>query len=156
MFRGFDRDGGFELTKNSHAMAMKELTLRVLTKFRRTATRLAEAAAFASVLCLLYPASLRCAPANSNLTTPGITREFNSPVGDVRQAVVAVQKDHIIHGTLVFDKEPILNGAEAVDGTPLFDPGRAKARRTTRYARTRLHRGIFSRPATREPSPCVT
>ena len=103
-------------------MAMKELTAIVLTKFRRTATRLADAAALASVLCLLYPASLRAAPANSNLATPGIIREFSSPIGDVRQAVLAVQKDHIIHGTLVFDKEPILNGAEAVDATPLFDP----------------------------------
>jgi hypothetical protein len=56
------------------------------------------------------------------LTSPGIAREFSAPIADVRQAVVSIQKDHIIHGTLVFDKEPILNGAEAVDSTPLFDP----------------------------------
>ena len=56
------------------------------------------------------------------LTTPGITREFTAPLATVRQAVVSVQKDHIVHGTLIFDKEPILTGAEAVDSTPLFDP----------------------------------
>jgi hypothetical protein len=56
------------------------------------------------------------------LTTPGLVREFLAPIGDIRQAVISVQKDHIIHGTLVFDKEPTLTGAEAVDSTPLFDP----------------------------------
>src|SRR5580704_3335748 len=56
------------------------------------------------------------------LSTPGLVREFLAPISDVRQAVLSVQKDHIIHGTLVFDKEPILTGAEAIDATPLFDP----------------------------------
>src|SRR6516164_3089249 len=116
----FDRDGGFKLTKNSHATAMKELTARV--EKRSQTARLAEAAAFAAALCLSIPASLSLASAASNLTTPGIVREFSSPLGDVRQAVLAVQRDHIIHGTLVFDKEPILNGAEAVNATPMFDP----------------------------------
>lgn len=55
------------------------------------------------------------------LTTPGLTREFPAPIEDVRQAVVSIQKDHIIHGTLIFDKEPTLTGAEAVASTPLFD-----------------------------------
>ena len=119
-FGRFDRDGGFKLTKNSHATAMKELTARV--EKRSQTARLAEAAAFAAALCLSFPASLCLASAASNLTTPGIVREFSSPLGDVRQAVLAVQRDHIIHGTLVFDKEPILNGAEAVNATPMFDP----------------------------------
>ena len=100
---------------------MKESTARRATGFRRRAARLTEAAAFAAVLCVYFLVSPRLASAASNLTTPGIVREFNSSLGDVRQAVLAVQKDHIIHGTLVFDKEPILNGAEAVDRTPLFD-----------------------------------
>jgi hypothetical protein len=56
------------------------------------------------------------------LTTPGLMREFTSSIEDVRQAVVSIQKDHIIHGTLVFDKEPTLTGAVAVESTPLFDP----------------------------------
>jgi len=56
------------------------------------------------------------------LTTPGLVREFNAPIEEVRQAVLAVVRDQVIHGTLVFDKEPILTGAEAVDRTPLFDP----------------------------------
>jgi len=49
-------------------------------------------------------------------------REFTASIADVRQAVLSVQKDHIVHGTLIFDKEPVLTGAEAVSSTPLFDP----------------------------------
>jgi hypothetical protein len=65
--------------------------------------------------------SLRASPPKE-LSTPGLVREFLAPIGDVRQAVLSVQRDHIIHGTLVFDKEPTLTGAEAIDATPLFDP----------------------------------
>lgn len=56
------------------------------------------------------------------LTTPGLVREFSASLVEIRQAVLAVASDKIVHGTLVFDKEPILTGAEAVDATPLFDP----------------------------------
>ncbi len=55
------------------------------------------------------------------LPSPGLMREFSAPIEDVRQAVVSVQKDHIIHGTLIFDREPTLTGAEAVNSTVLFD-----------------------------------
>lgn len=58
----------------------------------------------------------------TELTTAGLIREFNGSIDEVRQAVVSVQKDHIVHGTLIFDKEPVLTGAEAVSSTPLFDP----------------------------------
>ena len=60
--------------------------------------------------------------AKDNLTTPGLVREFSSPIEEVRQAVISVVRDQIIHGTLIFDKTPILNGAEAVDSTALFGP----------------------------------
>lgn len=63
-----------------------------------------------------------CASPQKPLTTPGLVRELNGSLEEVRQAVTTVQKDHIIHGTKVFDKEPILTGAEAVDATPLFEP----------------------------------
>ena len=56
------------------------------------------------------------------LTTTGVVREFNAPAEEVRQAVLAVVHDQIVHGTMIFDKEPVLTGAEAVDSTPLFDP----------------------------------
>jgi hypothetical protein len=52
----------------------------------------------------------------------GMVREFNASLAEVQQAVQAVQHDQIIHGTLMFDKEPILSGAEATDQTPLFEP----------------------------------
>lgn len=60
--------------------------------------------------------------AKETLTTPGLVREFSAPSEEVRQAVLAVVHDQILHGTLIFDKEPVLNGAEAADSTPLFDP----------------------------------
>jgi hypothetical protein len=56
------------------------------------------------------------------LTTPGLIREFPVSLVEIREAVLAVVGDKIIHGTLVFDKEPVLTGAEAVDSTPFFDP----------------------------------
>ena len=75
---------------------------------------------FANLLACAFPAA-----SPKELTTPGMTREFVAPLAPVRQAVVSVQKDHIIHGTLIFDKDPILTGAEAVDSTALFDPWKA-------------------------------
>lgn len=62
------------------------------------------------------------ASADTKLTTPGLVREFSASMVEVRQAVLMVQHDQIIHGTKMFDKEPILMGAEAVASTPLFDP----------------------------------
>jgi hypothetical protein len=87
----------------------------------RSAKRLAELL-FLLIFALFLAFRMASASPHKELTTPGITREFMAPIGDVRQAVVSVEKDHIIHGTLIFDREPILTGAEAVDSTPLFDP----------------------------------
>jgi hypothetical protein len=41
---------------------------------------------------------------------------------DVLQALNEVLEDQIIHGTLIFDKEPTLTGAVVVPSTPLFEP----------------------------------
>ncbi len=73
------------------------------------------------VFSLFAAASSLLASPPKELTTPGLVREFTAPIADVRQAVIAIQKDHMIHGTLIFDKEPTLTGAEAVESTPLFD-----------------------------------
>jgi hypothetical protein len=72
-----------------------------------------------SALMLLLPGA---GMAKETLNTPGLVREFFGPLEEVRQAVQFVVHDQVIHGTLIFDKEPILNGAEAVASTPLFDP----------------------------------
>jgi hypothetical protein len=71
-----------------------------------------------------FPMAAASLPAGppKELTSPGLMREFSAPIEDVRQAVISVQRDHIIHGTLVFDREPTLTGAEAADSTTLFDP----------------------------------
>ena len=58
-----------------------------------------------------------------------MVREFPATLSEVRQAVHGVAGDQIIHGTKVFDKDPILTGAEVVPTTPLFTawegPGRS-------------------------------
>jgi hypothetical protein len=86
-----------------------------------TKTKMVLAASALLALFTLPPAFA----AKETLTTPGMVREFSSPIDEVRQAVVAVVHDQIIHGTLMFDKTPILTEAEAVASTPLFDPWNA-------------------------------
>jgi len=76
-------------------------------------------ALISSLAILLLP--MAGAPREA-LSTPGIIREFPVSLNEIRQAVLAVVGDKIVHGTLVFDKEPILTGADAVDSTPLFEP----------------------------------
>jgi hypothetical protein len=75
--------------------------------------------AISTVMMLLSPVA---GIPKETLTTPGLVREFFGSLEEVRQAVQFVVHDQVIHGTLIFDKEPILTGAEAVDSTPLFDP----------------------------------
>ncbi|HTP69012.1 MAG TPA: hypothetical protein VMJ35_08925 [Dongiaceae bacterium] len=97
----------------------------MLSKFHNTNVRLPNCGLLPIFFILsvgLLGSPIFAAPAPKELATPGITREFMAPLATVRQAVVSVQKDHIVHGTLIFDKEPILTGAESTDSTPLFDP----------------------------------
>jgi hypothetical protein len=75
-------------------------------------------AAIPTLIMLLLPVA---GIPKETLTTPGLVREFFGSLEEVRQAVQFVVHDQVIHGTLIFDKEPILTGAEAVDSTPLFD-----------------------------------
>jgi hypothetical protein len=75
--------------------------------------------AISTVMILLFPVA---GIPKETLTTPGLVREFFGSLEEVRQAVQFVVHDQVIHGTLIFDKEPILNGAETVNATPLFEP----------------------------------
>ena len=51
---------------------------------------------------------------------PSFASELMAPEPEVLQALHEVLEDHIIHGTRVFEREPVLNGAEEVPSTPLF------------------------------------
>lgn len=51
---------------------------------------------------------------------PGFTKEFSSTIDDLLQAVKQVLADNIIHGTLIYDKQPVLDGAKSADSTPIF------------------------------------
>jgi hypothetical protein len=79
------------------------------------------------VLCVALQAyssvNLSATPgvANEQSLGAGMVREFAATAEEVRQAVLDQSKDQIIHGTKIFDKEPVLTGAEAVEATPLFD-----------------------------------
>ncbi len=77
--------------------------------------------------CCLVFASVLALPANAPAATkdqtpsPGFTGELSGSLTDVLQALNEVLEDQIIHGTLVFDKEPTLFGATVVASTPLFE-----------------------------------
>jgi hypothetical protein len=53
---------------------------------------------------------------------PGFVKEFDTTQADALQALTELVKDQIIHGTYIFDKQPTLTGATAVEATPLFEP----------------------------------
>jgi hypothetical protein len=53
---------------------------------------------------------------------PGFAGELAVPQTIALQALSEVLEDHIIHGTRMYEREPTLNGAEAVASTPLFPP----------------------------------
>ncbi len=75
------------------------------------------------LLPLMYFCSIANIPvsfAKEPVLGAGMVREFAASIAEVKPAVIAVVHDQIIHGTLVFDKDPVLTGAEAVDSTPLF------------------------------------
>lgn len=74
--------------------------------------------AFSLFFCVFAP----CASAQKDLPTPGLVRELQGTLDEVRQAVVSVQHDHIVHGTKVFEREPILTGAEDAPSSALFEP----------------------------------
>ena len=94
---------------------------RAFVKPRLRRALFAHFALFSLTISLSVPAAARPIP-QKPLATPGMTREFSAPLADVRQAVIATQKDHIIHGTKVFEREPILTGAEAAESSELFEP----------------------------------
>jgi hypothetical protein len=72
-------------------------------------------------LCCL---AMTCAGAKGSkeqLRSPGLAAEFAASIDDVLQALNEVLEDQIIHGTLIFDRQPTLTGAVAVTSTPLFE-----------------------------------
>jgi hypothetical protein len=70
--------------------------------------------------CAAAPHASRASAAQ--LPNPGFTGELSGSREDVMQALNEVLEDQIIHGTLVFDKEPVLSGATTGASTPLFEP----------------------------------
>jgi hypothetical protein len=71
--------------------------------------------------CLSSPSSFAGAPPKEPTLGPGITREFSATLEDVLQALREVLEDQTIHGTWIYDKQPVLTGAIIVDSTPLFE-----------------------------------
>jgi hypothetical protein len=70
----------------------------------------------------LFPNSLAGSPSKERPLGPGITREFSATLEDLLQALHEVLEDQTIHGTVIYDKQPVLTGATVVDSTPLFEP----------------------------------
>lgn len=77
----------------------------------------------ALILVSIFPACPRSYAANDrDVPTAGLVNEFAAPFDDVLQILKEVVQDQTIHGTFIFDREPTLVGAVAVDSTPLFRP----------------------------------
>ena len=72
--------------------------------------------------CFISPDFLAGSPSKERQLGPGITREFSATLEDVLQALHEVLEDQTIHGTVIYDKQPVLTGATVVDSTPLFEP----------------------------------
>jgi uncharacterized small protein (DUF1192 family) len=84
--------------------------------------RLSNTFAVALFLCsvLIYSPPVRAS--KDQPIGPGMTKEFSASPSDVLQALTEVLEDQTIHGTLIYDKQPTLTGAEQVESTPLFPP----------------------------------
>ena len=81
------------------------------------------AAALSIVLLAMFCMEKRLTAASDRDTpNPGLVTELSAPVDHVLQAVEEVLQDQTIHGTLMFEREPTLTGAIAVESTPLFEP----------------------------------
>src|SRR6059058_1458958 len=81
------------------------------------------AAALSIVLLAMFCMETRLTAASDrNTPSPGLVTELSAPVDHVLQAVEEVLQDQTIHGTLMFEREPTLTGAIAVESTPLFEP----------------------------------
>jgi hypothetical protein len=76
------------------------------------------------LLSPLCPPTRTYAASDHEIPSPGLATEFSASIDDVLQALQEVLHDQTIHGTTMFDKDKNLNGAKAVDSTPLFDPWR--------------------------------
>ena len=76
---------------------------------------------FAICLFLLAATCNRASAAKEQVRGPGLSAEFSASAEDVLQALQEVLEDQTIHGTYIFDKDPILRGAVIVTSTPLFE-----------------------------------
>ena len=75
------------------------------------------------LLACLTSSSLFAGGGNKDqFASPGFVKEFEATQADALQALNEVLEDQTIHGTLIFDKQPILTGATVVESTPLFEP----------------------------------
>ena len=72
--------------------------------------------------CLISPRSFAGLPSKDQQLGPGITKEFSATLEDVLQAVHEVLEDQTIHGTVIYDRQPVVTGATVVESTPLFEP----------------------------------
>jgi len=76
----------------------------------------------ALVACFGSPRSIAGPSSKERQLGPGITKEFPATMEDVLQALHEVLEDQTIHGTWIYDKQPVLVGAMVVDSTTLFEP----------------------------------
>jgi hypothetical protein len=74
------------------------------------------------ILCtgIFLLAGVQVCRGDRQLRSPGLVTEFAASQQDALQALQEVLKDQIIHGTIMFDREDTLSGAEVAASTALF------------------------------------
>jgi hypothetical protein len=71
------------------------------------------------ILCLL-PYTARSSGAKDKFESPGFVKEMEGSAQDVLEALNTDLQDQTIHGTYVFDKEPVLLGATVEQSSKFF------------------------------------
>jgi hypothetical protein len=79
-------------------------------------------------ICMTSSSGAPRVPGKEQQLAPGITKEFTATLEDLLQALREVLEDETIHGTLIFDKQPVLTGAKIVESTPLFEPWKGQGK----------------------------
>jgi hypothetical protein len=113
----FDRKEDLGVTKRA-----VEFEMHRFFQYRARTPRARGGCVRVQILCLSQFLIATTGATKEQPVGAGIVREFPATLGEVRQAVQGVVSDQIIHGTKVFDKDPILTGAETVPSTALFAP----------------------------------
>jgi hypothetical protein len=110
------------LAKSTMQIGARNCEQDSLPSCRQPFLRIAARALSTTILCLLFTGSQLRSSNDRDTPNPGFATEFSASLDDVLRALEEVLQDQTIHGTLMYEREPTLTGAVAVESTSLFAP----------------------------------